>query len=66
MAYSYVVLEKHDYARVDKIIAGIEKGTITKNNLYAEVKKLCKNVKSDHSIHRWMCITDWFYKVDWC
>lgn len=65
-AYSCVVNEKRDYARVNKIISNIAIGKITKANLYAEVRKMCRGVTTDHAIKRWQCIADWFANNDWC
>ena len=59
-------IEYRDFAKVDKIIDGICKGSITKENLYDSVLKLTKNVTSDHSIKRWKILTEWFNSVECC
>ena len=59
-------IESRDFAKVDKIIDGICKGSITKENLYDSVRKLTKNVTSEHSIRRWGILTEWFDSVEWC
>lgn len=58
-------IEQHDFSRVDKVIAGIKEGRITKDNLFDEIRKLTKGIRSDHSIRRWETITDWFFEKDW-
>lgn len=65
-AYSSLVIEKRDYTRVDKIIEGIYTGKVTKANIYSEVRKMSRGVKTDHAIKRWQCIADWFAKYNWC
>lgn len=52
MTYDYA-LESKDYARIDKLNALTDSETF-----YADVRKLCRNVKSDHAIHRWQCLAD--------
>lgn len=58
-------IESRDFAKVDKIIDGICKEIITKENLYDSVRKLTKNVTSEHSIRRWEILTEWFDSVEW-
>lgn len=58
-------IENRDFSKVDKIIDGIYRGKIRKENLYDEVRKLTKRVTSDHSIKRWQIITEWFDSVNW-
>ena len=64
-AYKTVCLENADIPKIDKIIEGIKKGNINKDNLYDEVRKFTRRVKSDHSIKRWQIITEWFAGRDW-
>lgn len=64
-AYKTVSMENADIPKIDKIIEGIERGSINKNNLYDEVRKLTKRVVSDHSIKRWQIITEWFDSREW-
>lgn len=64
-AYKSVVMEIRDYHKVDKIVDGIKKGKITKDNLYDEVRKFTNKVTNDHLIKRWRIITDWFAQTDW-
>lgn len=59
------VWEIADYKKIDKIIGGIDSCKINKSNLFDEVRKLTKNVTSDHSIGRWQSIAEWFNEVDW-
>lgn len=65
LAYSRLVIEKYDYKRIDKIVDGIQKGKITKDNLYTEVRRMCATVKTDHTVKRWQCIADWFANNNW-
>lgn len=65
-AYFRLACEKRDYVRIDKVIEGIAQGKITKDNVYAEVRKMSRGVKTDHAIKRWQCIADWFAKYNWC
>lgn len=58
-----MAIEKRDFNKMDKIINGIEKGEIKKENFYEEIRKLTKNVYSDHSIGRWQCISEYVYKL---
>ena len=63
-AYNWCI-EKHDYARVDKIIEGIMQGKITKDNLFDEVGKLTKGIASSHSVKRWEVLANLFFEKDW-
>lgn len=50
-------IEIRDYAKIDKLLR--------LNNIktfYNDVRKLVKNVKSDHSIKRWQCLAEIRYK----
>jgi len=52
MDYSWA-MEKHDFSKIDKLN--------NLNNLstfWDDVRKLTKNVSSDHSIKRWKCLAD--------
>lgn len=51
MDYS-VAFEKHDYNRIDKL----NKLTNPKT-FWDDVRNLCKNTHSDHSIKRWECLS---------
>lgn len=52
MNYSYA-LEKRDVSRIDKL------NTLTNvNTFYDDVRKITRNVKSDHAIKRWQCLAD--------
>ena len=64
-AYKTVAMENADIKKIDKIVDGILSGKIKKNNLYDEVRKFTKKVTSDHSIHRWQIITEWFDNNAW-
>lgn len=55
-----------DCRKVDKIIDGISNGKINKSNLYDAVRHMTKRVTSDHSLKRWLIITEWFEKESWC
>jgi hypothetical protein len=52
MDYSYA-MEKHDISRIDKLnkLNNI-------NTFWDDIRKLTKNIKSDHSIKRWQCLAD--------
>ena len=64
-AYDALVIENRDISKIDKIIDGIEKGTINKDNLYDAVRKFTRQVTSDHAIRRWEIITEWFANEEW-
>ena len=64
-AYDALVIENRDISKIDKIINGIEKGTINKDNLYDAVRKFTRQVTSDHEIRRWEIITEWFANEEW-
>jgi hypothetical protein len=64
-AYIQCSLENADIKKIDKIINGIKDGEINKNNLFEEVRKLTRNITSDHSIKRWQIIVEWFDKNNW-
>jgi hypothetical protein len=46
-------IEKRDYSKIDKLNALTNKDTF-----WDDVRKLTKNVTSDHSIKRWQCLAD--------
>jgi hypothetical protein len=50
--------DRHDYGRVDKIIAVFLSGKMTKENYWDCIRKLTKNVTSDHSLHSWQCLAE--------
>ena len=53
MDYSRAI-EKRDYAKIDKL------NTLTnKTTFWDDVRKFTKNVASDHSIHRWQCLSEY-------
>lgn len=60
-AYSALISEKRDIARIDKIIRGIKNGEITKENYWDSIRGFTKRVYSDHSIGHWQCIAEWFW-----
>lgn len=64
-AYLECSFENADIKKIDKIVNGIRAGKINKSNLFDEVRKLTKNVTSDHSIGRWQSITEWFNNTNW-
>ena len=64
-AYNALVIENRDISKIDKIIDGIEKGTINKDNLYDSVRKFTRQVTSDHAIRRWEIIAEWFANEEW-
>ena len=47
MTYDYA-LEKRDISRIDKL-----NGRKDSNTFWNDVRKLCKNITSDHGINRW-------------
>jgi len=61
MAYKRVI-ENSDVSKIDKILKGISTGKITKDNFWNSIKKLTKNICSDHSLNRWEIIGEWFYE----
>jgi hypothetical protein len=55
MTYKFA-FEKRDYARIDKL------NKLTNvDTFYDDVRKLVKNVKSDHAIKSWQCLADQRY-----
>lgn len=52
MNYDYAI-ERHDYNRIDRLNTLIKLDTYWK-----DVKKLTRNVTSDHAIGRWQCLAD--------
>ena len=58
-------IENADYKRVDKIIDGIINFRINKDNFWDEIRKFTKNIHSDHSLGRWLILSEWFYKEEW-
>ena len=58
-------IENADSTKVDKIVNGIKAGKINKENLFCEVRRMTKRVRSDHSLRRWQCLTEWFAETEW-
>lgn len=52
MSYDYAI-ESRDYDKIDKLNAITDKEIF-----WLEVRKLTKNIKSDHAIKRWRCLAD--------
>ena len=50
-------IEKRDYAKIDKL-----NRLINVDTFYDDVRKLTRNITSDHSIKRWQCLADYRYK----
>ena len=53
MTYRFSVLESRDYVKVDKL-----NKLTNKETFWDDVRKLTRNVTSDHSINRWECLSD--------
>ena len=60
--YNYLVIEKNDYKRIDKIINAYESGKLTKENYWNTIGKFTKDIKTDHNIKRWQIIAEGSYK----
>lgn len=54
-------IENNDFSKIDKIYSGIQSGRIIKENFWDSIRMFTRNVTSDHSIHRWQCLSEWFY-----
>lgn len=52
MTYGYA-FEVNDIKRIDKL-----NKLTNPDTFYDDVRKLCKNVKSDHAINRWEALAD--------
>lgn len=50
-------IEKHDYSRIDKL-----NKLTNKFAFWDDVKKITRNIKSDHAIGRWQCLAEIRYK----
>lgn len=50
-------IEKHDYSRIDKL-----NKLTNRFAFWDDVKKLTRNIKSDHAIGRWQCLAEIRYK----
>ena len=50
-------IEKRDYAKIDRL-----NRLINVDTFYDDVRKLTRNIISDHSIKRWQCLADYRYK----
>jgi hypothetical protein len=46
-------IEKRDYSKIDKL-----NNLTNKETFWDDVRKLTKNVTSDHAIKRWQCLAD--------
>lgn len=55
MTYKFA-FEKRDYARIDKL-----NKLANADTFYDDVRKLVKNVKSDHAIKNWQALADQRY-----
>jgi hypothetical protein len=55
MTYKFA-WEKRDYAKIDKLNALTNLETF-----WDDVRKLTRNVTSDHSIHSWQCLAEQRY-----
>ena len=56
MTYEYCVMERNDIKKIDKL-----NKLNNKETFWDDVRKLTKNVTSDHSIHRWQCLAECRY-----
>ena len=52
MDYSYAI-ERHDFSKIDKL-----NNLENLDSFWDDVRKLTRNVNSDHSIGRWKCLAD--------
>lgn len=52
MTYEYA-MENRDYAKIDKLNALVDPATF-----WYEVRKLTRNVRSDHSLGRWQILAE--------
>lgn len=53
MTYKYNTLENRDCSKIDKL-----NKLTNKETFWDDVRKLTRNVTSDHSIHRWQCLAE--------
>ena len=51
-------IEKRDYSKIDKL-----NNLTDKETFWDDVRKLTKNVASDHAIKRWQCLADQRFAV---
>ena len=58
----HCAMEKRDFARIDKIRAIILDETTCEQDYYERIRKLTKRVTSDHTIKRWQCLADYYYR----
>lgn len=56
MNYSSAI-EKRDYSKIDKL-----NNLANKETFWNDVRKLTKNITSDHAIGRWQCLAEQRYK----
>ena len=60
-AYEYIVTEKLDIKRIDKICQLFIDGKIsTSRDIFDNVSKFCSRVTSDHSLNHWTYIAEFF------
>ena len=61
-AYLYIMggcaIEKRDYSRIKKLFKLTDATTF-----WHDVRKLTKNVESDHALHRWQCLAELRYQI---
>lgn len=50
-----------DLSKAEKILGGIERGYITKENYWDYVVKYTKNIKAETSLDRWKAISKFIY-----
>jgi len=53
MTYDYYVMEKRDINKIDKL-----NKLMNIKTFWDDVRKLTKNISSDHAIHRWQCLAE--------
>ena len=56
-------IEQRDVAKIEKMITGIEKGKINKENFYDEIRKFTQKIYSDSSLSRWQCLSECMYNL---
>ena len=56
IAYEYA-MERNDYRRIEKL-----NGLHNPETFWDDVRKLTKNVNSDHGIHRWEVLANCRYR----
>lgn len=53
MIHKYYLIERNDISKIDKL-----NKLTNKETFFDDVRKLTKNVTSDHSIGRWQCLCE--------